>query len=676
VLNAILPAHEVAGAHLHVRVGSGPAFPSVNVAVIAAMAIALSPNVVRPLRRLLVLAVALEWFAAVYLGTAYGSDAWGGAFLGLALGALVLVVMGSPAGQPTLDEIRSALAFHGYDVDEIGYSTERVASASVVAVTLRTGEVIRVHAFGRDQRDAQLASKVWHAAMYHEPGRPVFGSRMQQVEHIAYSLLLAERAGVHAPKLVKTFLGDDKVAMLATTPLPGRPLAELPAVEVTDALLERVWDEVSALHGAALSHGSLDPSRIIVDADGGVGLADFTAADTTGEVVWQDRDCASVLVATALLVGNTRAVDAAVRALGKDRIAQVLPVIQPAALPAGTGRGVKHLGRALKSLRDDVAAAAGVEDVPPLKIKRLTWTNVGMLAGVLIALAIAVQGLEGVDWASIKHEFENAIWGWALLTALLWPLIPIAWATALMGCVTQDLPFLPTVLTQVACSFLNLITPNGIGGTALQIDYLHKQDVPIASGASAMVLSTGVGGALQMGLFLIAAAITATAVESNSSPPSASEVLLIIAVVAALVGVVLWIPKVRGKVVPQVKRAASDIAAVTRNPRKAMRLFGGDLAGNLLYPLLLGFCLLAVHQRLDYAQLVVVQIGAGMLGNVAPVPGGIGVQEAALTAGLTSFGIPSNAALAAVILFRGITFAIPPIIGFFTLRWLRRTGYA
>jgi uncharacterized membrane protein YbhN (UPF0104 family) len=192
-----------------------------------------------------------------------------------------------------------------------------------------------------------------------------------------------------------------------------------------------------------------------------------------------------------------------------------------------------------------------------------------------------------------------------------------------------------------------------------------------------MVLSTGVGGAIQMGLFLIAAAITSTAIEtSSSSDSSGSTTLIAIAVVAALVGIVLMVPKIRGKVVPAVKRAASDIWAVVRNPRKACQLIGGDTAGNLLYPALLGLCLLAFNQHLDYAQLVVVQVGAGMLGNVAPVPGGIGVQEAALTGGLTAFGIASAPALAAVIVFRAITFAIPPIFGFFTLHWLRREGYA
>ena len=331
---------------------------------------------------------------------------------------------------------------------------------------------------------------------------------------------------------------------------------------------------------------------------------------------WRDRDVAALLVGTAALVGDDRAIAAAVTAIGPDRVSAAIPLIQPAALPRGAGVGVEHFGKVLKELRTAVATATGVDDVAPLKVKRLSLVNIGMLIGIVLALAIAIPSLEAVDWHTVQQEFEHATWGWAVLTLMLWPLIPMAWATALMGCVAIDLPFVPTVLTQVACSFLNLITPNGIGGTALQLDYLHHQDVPVASGASAMVLSTGVGGAIQMVLFLIAAAITATSVESSSSGVSIS--LGAIAVGAALVGVVLWIPKVRSKVVPAVKRAANDIWSVLRNPKKGLQLVGGDLAGNLIYPALLGLCLLAFGQSLTFAQLVVVQVGAGMLGNVAP----------------------------------------------------------
>ncbi len=247
-----------------------------------------------------------------------------------------------------------------------------------------------------------------------------------------------------------------------------------------------------------------------------------------------------------------------------------------------------------------------------------------------------------MNWDSVSGEFEDATWGWAILALILYPLIPMSWATALMGCVVRDLPYVPTVLTQLACSFLNLITPQGIGGTGLQLDYLHKEGVPVASAASAMVLSTGVGGAIQLLLFFGAGAITATTVDTQSSSDSSgSTTLIVIAVIAAILGIVLAIPKLRHKVVPAVKKAVLDIWTVIRNPRKAMMLLGGDLAGNLIYPCLLGLCLLAFHQHLDFAQLVFVQIGAGMLGNVAPVPGGIGVTEAALTGLLTNFGIPA-----------------------------------
>ena len=678
LLNAILGTQSINGLSVNVRIGDGPAFPVANVAAITALAFGLAPYVVRPLRRVFAVVIVLVSFAAMYLGAGFPADVLGGLFVGFAVAALVRVALGAPGGSPSVAEVRSALTDLGYEVTSITPADERIARASVMDVELVSGERFRVDAFGRDQRDARVAAKLWHKAMYHDPGLPVFGSRLQQVEHIGFALVLAERAHVNAARLVRTGVGgSDSAAILVTAPPLGAPIASLAPELVTDETLGAAWRELDQLHDVGISHGNLDGLRVLVDGDGAIAFDDFSAAVATGEQYWRDRDDAALLALTAQLVGDERAVTAMVETLGKERAGEVIPVVQPAALPPGLTKGVKHQGKTLKSLRDDLATATGAEDVPPLKIKRLSLVNIGMLAGILLALAIAIPSLEGVDWASVQGEFENAIWAWALLAFVLYPLVPMAWATALMGCVNKDIPFVPTVLTQLACTFLNLITPNGIGGTALQLDYLHKQDVPVASGGSAMVLSTGVGGAIQMALFLIAATITATAVDtSSSSDSSGSTTLIAIAVVAALVGVVLFVPKIRGKVVPAVKRAASDIWAVLRTPKKAVQLVGGDTAGNLIYPALLGLCLFAFHQRLDYAQLVVVQVGAGMVGNVAPVPGGIGVQEAALTGGLTAFGIPSTPALATVIVFRAITFAIPPVFGFFTLRWLRARGYA
>ena len=139
-----------------------------------------------------------------------------------------------------------------------------------------------------------------------------------------------------------------------------------------------------------------------------------------------------------------------------------------------------------------------------------------------------------------------------------------------------------------------------------------------------------------------------------------SEVLIGIALVAALIGIVMKVPKLKNKIVPAVKKAVTDIWTVIRNPHKAMLLIGGDTAGNLIYPAILGVCLLVFHQHLDFAQLVVVQVGAGMVGNVAP-----GSRRASASprprsrARLTAFGIPAAPALATVLVFRGITFVFP-----------------
>src|SRR5204862_7451867 len=107
----------------------------------------------------------------------------------------------------------------------------------------------------------------------------------------------------------------------------------------------------------------------------------------------------------------------------------------------------------------------------------------------------------------------------------------------------------------------------------------------------------------QMRLSPCVAACPASSVHTDSSSSSSTSLWVIVAV-AVVVWIVLAVPKIRGKVVPAVKKAASDIWTVLRNPKKAMQLFGGDTAGNLIYPALLGLCLLAFHQRLDFAHLV------------------------------------------------------------------------
>ncbi len=91
--------------------------------------------------------------------------------------------------------------------------------------------------------------------------------------------------------------------------------------------------------------------------------------------------------------------------------------------------------------------------------------------------------------------------------------------------------------------------------------------------------------------------------------------------------------------------------------------------------LTLGLCLRTFGGQLNLSTLIVVYVAAALFGGFMPVPGGIGVMEAALMSLLIAAGVEPTTATATALLFRGATFYLPPIWGWFALRWLQRHSY-
>ena len=385
-LDQLLGTRAAASVGVVVRTGSGPAFPVPSVAAYVALAVALAPYVVRPLRLLLLVIAPFVALAAMYLGTGFPSDVIGGVWLGLAAGALVHVAFGAPGGRPSPAQITAALTELGLDPVTVDPVTVDASRATIMDAQLAAGTRARVVAYGRDQRDGQVATRLWHAVMYRAPGVPVFGSRLQEVEHGGYALLVAGQAGVNVPRLVRTGIAGPDAALLVTEAPEGRPLDELDD-DLDDVRLAAAWTELAALHAAGIAHGDLGADRLLLRDDGSVAFSDLGDAQLGTLQYWRDGDVAALLATTAALVGNDRAIGAAVATLGAAPVGAAIPLLQPAALPRRTGRDVEHFAKVLKQLRTEVAAATGVEDVAPLKVKRLSLVNIGMLAGILLALA-------------------------------------------------------------------------------------------------------------------------------------------------------------------------------------------------------------------------------------------------------------------------------------------------
>ena len=85
--------------------------------------------------------------------------------------------------------------------------------------------------------------------------------------------------------------------------------------------------------------------------------------------------------------------------------------------------------------------------------------------------------------------------------------------------------------------------------------------------------------------------------------------------------------------------------------------------------------MLAFGQHLSLWTLLLVNTVAALFGGLAPVPGGMGVIEGAIIAGLTAAGIPQAQAAAATMAYRLVTAYLPPVWGWPTLTGLRHRGY-
>ncbi len=137
LLNEILGTHTITGLGVNVRIGDGPAYPVANVAAVTALAFGIAPYLVRPLRRILAVVILLVCAAAMYLGAGFPADVLGGLLVGFGIAALVRVVFGAPGGQPSIDEVRTALTELGYDVATIAPADEQIPRAAVMDVSSR-----------------------------------------------------------------------------------------------------------------------------------------------------------------------------------------------------------------------------------------------------------------------------------------------------------------------------------------------------------------------------------------------------------------------------------------------------------------------------------------------------------------------------------------------------------
>ena len=653
-----------------------PRFPIMRVAIVTAMLVVAGRHVTRPLRRFGWVAMIITTFAAIGLGYGTPSHTIGSFGIGLFAAGLLLSVAGSPRGYPNPEIVAATLAHLG--VPNRGLTAAPYQTWGVVRLVGRDeeGETLDVKVHGRDAFDSQLAAKLWHTLWYRETSRAVSYTRLQAVEHEALMTVMAERAGVKVPGLACVGAASSEIALISFRG-SGIALPELDPGVVTDDLLVQTWSQVRVLHEQPMSHGSLRTSAVHLGPEGPI-LTDFALGSMAPDEADQASDIVELLYSLTVLVGEERAVRTAIDGLGRDRLVEAMPYMQLAAV-SPTGRELaENPKEVITALSAKVAGLTGAEMPEPVKLRRVSGRSVVMAVLLFLIASALISAFTNVDFAEIWTVLQAANWGLIVLALIFGHTQFFPQATATMFAVPAKLPFWPLLTLQTASQFISLAIPSAAGRVAMNAAFLIKFGVSATVAVAQGAIDSFSGFLVQVAIMIIVLIGGDFDLDLTIDAAEVPWLLILGAVVIVVLGsvfAVLRIEAVRKRVVPVVSQAWGALMVVLRQPSRAIGLFVSNFVYWNVLGITLWLTLQALGVSLSYGSTLFAAAGTSLLAGFMPVPGGVGVAEATMTALLVTFGVDESTAFAATFTYRIITFYLPALEGFFGTRWLERNEY-
>ena len=653
-------------------------YPTVHLAVLGAVLLAASPFLSRPLRRMGTLLLTLLVLGALYREVGTPNGVFAGLLIAWGSAATMHLIVGSPAGRPTTRQVAAALAQLGTPVAGVELAPEQAVGFTRMVATTADGERLPVRAYGRDAAETRFGAKLWRTIAYKDSGPTLTFTRLQQVEHEALCLLRARDAGVAVPELVTVGMAGPSAAVLVTRTPELTPLAPEHA---TDAQLRDAWSALVTMRGARVAHGALDDAHVGVAPDGTVLVHDFSVASVSASQMRLDADAAQLLVTTALATDAATAVGLALDVAGAELVDASLPLLVKPALTPPQRRALRSHKELLDELKQEIAQRTGHAPAKPIELRRVKPLNIVMFVAFAFALWVILAQVGSLSdlWDTLK----TAQLPWAALGFTASTSTAIAFALVTLGSVPDAIPLVPATMLQMAISFANMVAATSVSSTVMNIRFLQKQGVEVGVATSSGVLAGISGTVAQFTLFIGSAIVVGEDIRLDAIGGPDKEqgrlILIVVAIGAVLLGITLSFSKLRRalreKVWPQITAALRNFWGILTTPRQLVLVLGGSFAAQLLYCICLACCVLAYGSSLPFIEIVFVNASAAFLANLTPVPGGMGIQEAALIAGLSAFGVPPEIATAAVITHRLFTTYLPPIWGSWATKKLIADGY-
>jgi uncharacterized membrane protein YbhN (UPF0104 family) len=300
--------------------------------------------------------------------------------------------------------------------------------------------------------------------------------------------------------------------------------------------------------------------------------------------------------------------------------------------------------------------------------------RIALAAGVVAAATLAVTSLPGLD--DVRARLSDAAPGWLALALVFEIASCLACVVVFRGVFCRRLPWRLSYQVALAAQGTNVLLPSGgAGGLALAAWALRRTGMPaerIGRRTVAFYLLTSVvnfataavaGALLALGILAGGGSLAFTA------GPAAGAAL----VIAAVLALPRLLASKRGAR-PRTGRIGRALTwlrgALTYGVRDAIllvrsgnpQIIGGAI-GFMAFDVAALAATFAAIGKLPPVGVLLLAYVVGQLGNLIPLPGGVGGAEGGLIAALVLYGTPLGGAAAAVLAYRAFQLGLPALLG-------------
>lgn len=638
------------------------------IAMLAAVLTVSSPWLpTRPRRWLWFLLLA---FAPIHLAvsTVVPARAMFGLAVGWLVGAVIVLVVGTPALEVPLDAAVRVLAGRGHTVTAFTVVHPAGRGPLVLAAAIDGPErELTVELYGKNQRSFGALRQLWRWLTFRtSETAALHGSMHRAVEHRALLAIAVGELGLAATEQVAVAALERGWMLYAHTMPRGTALDEN-----SDEVLTGVWKSLATLHCGQISHGDLRPVEIRIEKGatlfGGFVNAEFGASDKQ-----RQSDVAQLLVSTSAVFGKEAAVRTAIETLGEQTVLTAASRLTKSAMPAGIKKSIPDWADVVASARDEVRKQTGQDKIEAEQITRFSRNQIIQLVLLIGLVYVAYPFISAVP--TFFSELRTANWWWALLGLAVSALTYVGAAAALWACASRLVSFRNLVIMQIANTFAATTTPARVGGLALSVRFLQKGGLGAVRATAAVALQQAVQVITHLSLLILFSVAAGTSANLSHFVPDATVLYLAAGVGVGIIGTFMFVPKLRrwlsNSVRPQLQEVLGELGDLARDPKRFSVIVLGAGAITIGQALALWASVEAFGGGASFITVTIVTMIGGTLASAAPTPGGVGAVEAALIGGLAAFGLPATVAVPSVLLYRVLTCWLPVFCGWFTMRWM------